>query len=222
MAIYGYAHVSTIDQDLSLQRRMLKAAGYDVMRAEKASGTRRNGRTELQVLLDFLRPGDTLVVTQVDGLARSIRDLQNLVRELRERGASRSRQPSSPSILALRPARRSFDMLGVSLSSRPISVASVNSKASRRPRPEVSTRAASARSMTRVSVDCTRRAWDRPRSRASSESVAHPSIARAVQWLRVALAIAILRSKAPVTVPTRKGLRGAFIVEQFTQHCAAV
>ena len=57
---------------------MLKAAGCDVIRAEKASGTRRNGRTELQVLLDFLRPGDTLVVTRVDRLARSIRDLQDI------------------------------------------------------------------------------------------------------------------------------------------------
>jgi DNA invertase Pin-like site-specific DNA recombinase len=88
MAIYGYARVSTIDQDLSLQRRMLKAAGCDVIRAEKASGTRRNGRTELQVLLDFLRPGDTLVVTRVDRLGRSIRDLQNLVHELQERGVT--------------------------------------------------------------------------------------------------------------------------------------
>ncbi|MFL5287503.1 MAG: recombinase family protein, partial [Rhodopila sp.] len=82
--LHGYARVSTIDQDLSLQRRMLKAAGCDVIRAEKVSGTRRNGRTELQVLLD-LQPGDTLVVTRVDRLARSIRDLQNLVHELRER-----------------------------------------------------------------------------------------------------------------------------------------
>ena len=43
MPTYGYARVSTIDQDLSLQRRTLKAAGCDVIRAEKASGTRRNG-----------------------------------------------------------------------------------------------------------------------------------------------------------------------------------
>jgi DNA invertase Pin-like site-specific DNA recombinase len=67
MATYGYARVSTIDQDLSLQRRTLKAAGCDVIRAEKASGTRRSGRSELQVLLDFLRPGDTLVVTRSIG-----------------------------------------------------------------------------------------------------------------------------------------------------------
>ena len=49
MPTYGYARVWTIDQDVSLQRRRLKAAGCDVIRAEKASGTRRSGRTELQV-----------------------------------------------------------------------------------------------------------------------------------------------------------------------------
>ena len=56
--LYGYARVSTIDQDLALQRTALKAAGCEVIRAEKASGTRRNGRTELQTLLEFLREGD--------------------------------------------------------------------------------------------------------------------------------------------------------------------
>jgi DNA invertase Pin-like site-specific DNA recombinase len=43
-----------------------------VIRAEKASGTRRDGRTELQILLDFLRPGDALVTTHIDRLARSL------------------------------------------------------------------------------------------------------------------------------------------------------
>ena len=57
MSLYGYARVSTIDQDLRLQRAALKAAGCDVIRAEKASGSRRDGRTELQVLLDFVREG---------------------------------------------------------------------------------------------------------------------------------------------------------------------
>ena len=72
MPLYGYARVSTLDQDLSIQRAALKAAGCEVIRAEKASGTRRDGRTELQVLLDFLRAGDTLVVTRIDRLARSL------------------------------------------------------------------------------------------------------------------------------------------------------
>jgi DNA invertase Pin-like site-specific DNA recombinase len=53
MPVYGYARVSTLDQDLSIQRAPLKAAGCDVIRAEKASGTRHDGRSELKVLLDF-------------------------------------------------------------------------------------------------------------------------------------------------------------------------
>jgi len=73
-ALYGYARVSTLEQDLRVQRSALKAAGCEVIRAEKASGTRRDGRTELQVLLAFLRPGDALVVTRIDRLARSLRE----------------------------------------------------------------------------------------------------------------------------------------------------
>ena len=61
--LYGYARVSSADQDLSIQQTALKAAGCRVIRSEKASGTSRNGRTELEVLLEFLRAGDTLVVT---------------------------------------------------------------------------------------------------------------------------------------------------------------
>ena len=88
MARYGYARVSTIDQDLRLQRATLKAAGCDVIRAEKASGSRRDGRTELQVLLDFVQPGDTLIVTRIDRLARSMKDLQDIVHELKTRGVA--------------------------------------------------------------------------------------------------------------------------------------
>ena len=85
MALYGYARVSTVEQDLRIQRAALKAAGCDVIRAEKACGTRCDGRTELQVLIEFLRPGDALVVTRIDRLARSLRDLQNIVHELKEK-----------------------------------------------------------------------------------------------------------------------------------------
>ncbi len=67
MSLYGYARVSSIEQDLTIQRAALKAAGCDVIRAEKASGVRRDGRTELQALLEFLRPGDALVITRSTG-----------------------------------------------------------------------------------------------------------------------------------------------------------
>ena len=59
-----------------------------MVRAEKASGSRRDGRTELQVLLDFVQSGDTLVVTRIDRLARSLKDLQDIVHELKSRGVA--------------------------------------------------------------------------------------------------------------------------------------
>lgn len=85
---YGYARVSTIDQDLTIQRAALKAAGCTVVREEKASGTKRAGRAELVTLLAFLRPGDTLVVTRIDRLARSMKDLQDIVHDLKQRGVA--------------------------------------------------------------------------------------------------------------------------------------
>jgi len=88
MPIYGYARVSTLDQDLAIQCAALKAAGCGVVRAEKASGNRRDGRTELRVLLDFVQPGDTLVVTRIDRLARSMKDLQDIVYELKVKGVA--------------------------------------------------------------------------------------------------------------------------------------
>ena len=86
--IYGYARVSTAEQDLSVQLEALKSGGCDVVRSEKISGTSVLGRTELRNLLDFARDGDTIVVTRVDRLARSVRDLQNIVHELKEKGVS--------------------------------------------------------------------------------------------------------------------------------------
>lgn len=88
MAVYGYARVSTEDQDLSIQVNTLKAHGCDLIRSEKVSGTSMKGRTELATLLDFLRPGDTLMVTRIDRLARSMCDLQNLVRDLKAKGVT--------------------------------------------------------------------------------------------------------------------------------------
>ena len=61
MALYGYARVSTHEQDLAIQIAALKAAGCEVIRTEKKSGSSRQGRTELKTLLEFVREGDTLV-----------------------------------------------------------------------------------------------------------------------------------------------------------------
>jgi DNA invertase Pin-like site-specific DNA recombinase len=108
----GYARVSTTDQDLSIQIAALKAAGCDPIRAEKRSGTSTVGREELRTVLDFLREGDTLTVTRIDRLARSIGDLQDIVRELRAKGVKlkATEQPIDTGT----PAGKAFlDMLGV-------------------------------------------------------------------------------------------------------------
>jgi DNA invertase Pin-like site-specific DNA recombinase len=112
MAVYGYARVSTTDQDLTHQQETLRTAGCDVIRSEKVTGTRREGRSELANLMEFLRPGDILMVTRVDRLARSIGDLQDIVRELQRKGAAlkATEQPIDTSTAA---GKAFLDMLGV-------------------------------------------------------------------------------------------------------------
>ncbi|WP_217846979.1 recombinase family protein [Paracoccus marcusii] len=84
----GYARVSTTSQDLNIQKIKLKEAGCEIIRAETGSGASRDGRTELETLLEFLRAGDELVVHRLDRLGRSTRDVLNLVHELDAKGAS--------------------------------------------------------------------------------------------------------------------------------------
>jgi DNA invertase Pin-like site-specific DNA recombinase len=110
--IYGYARVSTIDQDLSIQHAALSAGGCTVVRSQKVTGTRTEGRQELATLLQFLREGDILVVTRIDRLARSLRDLQNIVHDLRRRGVTlkATEQPIDTSTAA---GKCFLDMLGV-------------------------------------------------------------------------------------------------------------
>jgi DNA invertase Pin-like site-specific DNA recombinase len=112
MAIYGYARVSTIDQDLTVQRDALALAGCEIIREEKVSGSSRTGRTELDTLIQFLRDGDTLVVTRIDRLARSVSDLQDIVKELQAKGADlkATEQPVDTSTAA---GKAFFGMLGV-------------------------------------------------------------------------------------------------------------
>src|SRR5215217_5487036 len=112
MARIGYARVSSTDQDLALQIERLKAAGCEMVRSEKVTGSTRQGRSELASIIMFLRPGDELVVTRIDRLARSIGDLQDIVREMRAKGAhlKATEQPIDTSTAA---GKAFLDMLGV-------------------------------------------------------------------------------------------------------------
>ena len=83
----GYARVSTADQDLDTQLAKLKAEGCGIIRSEKVSGGSREGRTELATIIEFLRPGDELVVTRLDRLGRDTRDVLNIVHECDQRQA---------------------------------------------------------------------------------------------------------------------------------------
>jgi DNA invertase Pin-like site-specific DNA recombinase len=84
--LLGYARVSTDAQDLANQREQLAAAGCSRIFAEKITGARRD-RPELARLLDHLRPGDVVTVTRLDRLARSTRDLLEIVERIQMAGA---------------------------------------------------------------------------------------------------------------------------------------
>jgi DNA invertase Pin-like site-specific DNA recombinase len=112
MARYGYARVSTTDQNTAVQVAALEAAGCDVVRHEMVSGTSMKDRTELATLLEFLRKGDALVVTRIDRLARSIGDLQTIMQQIKAKGASLecTEQPVNTGTAA---GKCFLDMLGV-------------------------------------------------------------------------------------------------------------
>ena len=78
----GYARVSTEDQDLSIQKSLLEQDGCAIVFEEKKSGSRRDDRAQLGLALKVLTPSDTLVVTRLDRLGRSLRDLANIVHEI--------------------------------------------------------------------------------------------------------------------------------------------
>jgi len=85
--LLGYARVSTVDQDLAVQRESLRKAGVRTIFEEKVSASKRDGRTELEKVMSVLGEGDALVVTRLDRLGRSLRDLANLAHEIEEAGA---------------------------------------------------------------------------------------------------------------------------------------
>jgi DNA invertase Pin-like site-specific DNA recombinase len=84
--LIGYARVSTTDQSLDIQRDALTRSGIDKLFAEQRSGRSADDRPELQAAINFARCGDTIIVSKLDRLARSVRDLHNLLARLDEKG----------------------------------------------------------------------------------------------------------------------------------------
>ena len=128
------------------------------VRTEARTGTTLAGRIALTTILDFLRPGDRLVVTRIDRLARSIADLQDIVRSLKAKGATLN--VIEQAIDTGSAADKAFlDMLGAFAEFETNSGGSVRPKASPRRKQKVATKAGSERSRRRPSHSLGRRSW---------------------------------------------------------------
>ena len=110
MALYGYARVSTSDQDFTLQEQALRAAGCQVIRAEKVSATRREGPDRTDAAAGVSPAWDTLMVTRIDRLARSIKDLQACTTQGRGVTLRATEQPIDTQSAS---GKAFLDMLGV-------------------------------------------------------------------------------------------------------------
>ena len=87
MALIGYARVSSIGQSLDVQLEKLNAYGCTEIFSEKKSGINTTAREELKNCMKYVRKGDTLVITKLDRLARSVLDLANIRTELKNKDA---------------------------------------------------------------------------------------------------------------------------------------
>lgn len=114
---------------IGIQEKALRAAGCQTIRLEKKSGSEPGSRTELPTLLDFLRTGDTLVVTRIDRLARSMKDFQDIVHDLNVRVISlkATEQPTDTGTAA---GKAFLDMLGMFAELKPIYAVSGRPKGS--------------------------------------------------------------------------------------------
>ena len=81
----AYIRTSSVQQNLDVQRETVTKFGVDKIFEEQVSGASTDNREQLKQALDFVRDGDELVVTRIDRLARSVRDLQNIVHELEQK-----------------------------------------------------------------------------------------------------------------------------------------
>jgi DNA invertase Pin-like site-specific DNA recombinase len=81
----GYARVSTSSQNLENQIDQLKEAGCEKIFSEKKSGKNKDDRQQFNIMMDFVREGDILLITKLDRLARSVIDLQNIAKFLEDK-----------------------------------------------------------------------------------------------------------------------------------------
>ena len=84
----AYIRVSSSSQCLDIQREAVQKENVEKIFEEKVSGTSTVGREKLREMLDFVRKGDEVVITRTDRIARSVLDLQLIVKELTEKGVS--------------------------------------------------------------------------------------------------------------------------------------
>ena len=108
----AYLRVSSTSQSLEIQREAVSKLNIQKIFEEKVSGTSTKGRDKLKECLDFVREGDELVITRIDRLARSVLDLQLIVKELNDRGVilTATEQPISTKDAT---SKCFLDMLGV-------------------------------------------------------------------------------------------------------------
>ena len=108
----AYLRVSSTSQSLEIQREAASKLNIQKIFEEKVSGTSTKGRDKLKECLDFVREGDELVITRIDRLARSVLDLQLIVKELNDKGVilTATEQPISTKDAT---SKCFLDMLGV-------------------------------------------------------------------------------------------------------------
>ena len=108
----SYLRVSSTSQSLEIQREAVSKLNIQKIFEEKVSGTSTKGRDKLKECLDFVREGDELVITRIDRLARSVLDLQLIVKELNDKGVilTATEQPISTKDAT---SKCFLDMLGV-------------------------------------------------------------------------------------------------------------
>lgn len=82
--VYGYARVSTADQNLDRQLDALRKYGIDKLYCEKMSGTKKN-RPELDKMLSELSEGDTVVIESLSRLGRSVKNLSELMEQFNDK-----------------------------------------------------------------------------------------------------------------------------------------